>query len=357
MPTLVYKLDHDEERHVEVGSEPLTVGCRSGCDVCVPNSNLSHLHARLEWLGDRLLLIDLGSEAGTRVNGVRVSCEEVHVGDRLTLGSLEMTVVESPARTLAVSKGGARTALDRKLAEVAHELRNPLNFITNFAQVSAEIVLEIEEELELGLSSDVLAAVRAKLAMLADNSAKIREHGRRADAIIQQILDRARGLASPVVAAELNALVADCVRSMTEAGGAPAGLRVDERYDRSIGPQRMIELEIRRVVINILDNAFHALKQKQRQAGAPAPELMIATRKLEDAVELRVRDNGVGIRVEDQARVFEPLFTTRREGLGLGLALSREVADAHGGELRVESEPGQYAQVVLTLPLGDAAPG
>ncbi len=250
-------------------------------------------------------------------------------------------------------------SLGAMVAAIAHELRNPLNFMTNFAELSTGLVDELSEGLAPhrgALPEAAAAEFEGALADLGDNVKRIREHGRRADAIIQGMLQHARRPSGEREPADLNAVVAEGVRLGRE-GPQHKGLevRVTEEYDRSIPQIDVSALDLGRVFLNVVENALYAMAQKKRALGGPyAPQLVVRTAAQGDQVEVRIRDNGTGIPTEVAARVFEPFFTTKPagQGTGLGLSLSRDiVVEGHQGEMRVESAPGEWTEVVVRLPL------
>jgi signal transduction histidine kinase len=185
--------------------------------------------------------------------------------------------------------------------------------------------------------------------------ARITEHGRRADAIIKGMLQHARRPTGERAQADLNAVVDESVRhARAGAQGGEADAHIVTAYDPAIGLVEMATLDMGRVFLNVVDNALYAMRQKKRERGASyAPELSVRTADRADHVEVRIRDNGMGIPKTIAARMFEPFFTTKPpgEGTGLGLSLSREiVVQGHQGTMRVESEEGEYTEFVITLP-------
>ncbi|WP_437735086.1 ATP-binding protein [Sorangium sp. So ce1335] len=255
--------------------------------------------------------------------------------------------------------------LDAKLASlsgvvagIAHEIRNPLNFMNNFAEIAAGVAQELSEELRaqgVRLDAGALAQLEENLAHLRDSMARITEHGRRADAIIKGMLQHARRPSGERAPADLNAVVGESVRlARAGAQGGDLDVRVVEAYDPAIGPLEMARLDMGRVFVNVVANALYAMRQKKLKRGdGYAPELVVRTADRGDHVEVRIRDNGTGIPEKVAARMFEPFFTTKPpgDGTGLGLSLSREiVVQGHQGTMRVESVEGEYAEFVITLP-------
>ncbi|UOQ98583.1 ATP-binding protein [Hymenobacter sp. 5317J-9] len=246
-------------------------------------------------------------------------------------------------------------SLGELTAGIAHEIQNPLNFVNNFAEVSAELVTELEEEREkpdrdLELEADLLADLK-------QNLQKIHQHGGRAASIVRGMLEHSRASSGERVPTDLNALADEYLRL------AYHGLRAKDKsfnatlkpdFDPSLPPVEVISQDLGRVLLNLLTNAFYAVKQRQ-QRGEPgyAPTVSVSTRREGDQVELRVKDNGTGMPESVKAKIFQPFFTTKPtgEGTGLGLSLSYDiVTQGHGGTLAVESREGEGTEFIISLP-------
>ncbi|NBD09299.1 FHA domain-containing protein [Corallococcus silvisoli] len=255
--------------------------------------------------------------------------------------------------------------MDAKLASLAamvggmaHELRNPLNFISNFAGLSVGLTEDLAGVLEPQRGQLTPASARdvdEALACLRTNVQKIYEHGRRADALIQGMLQHARRAPGPREEVDLNTLVAESV-ALGQGGmrGEPLPVRLDAEYAPDVGRLELIRAEVGRVIINIVDNALYAMRQKrQAQGAAYVPVLKVRTLARLDQVEVRLRDNGPGIPTESAGRIFDPFFTTKPpgQGTGLGLSLSHDIiVQGHQGTFRMESVPGEFTEFVITLP-------
>ncbi len=249
-------------------------------------------------------------------------------------------------------------SLSGLVAGIAHELRNPLNFINNFADVSAELVDDLEARVRnerLHLPAGLLTDVDGMLGTLRDNMRQIVENGSRADAVIHGMLQHAHQPSGKREGVDLNALVAQSViLGRDGARSEPLPLRLEADYDPAIGLVEMMGPEMGRVFINLVDNAIYAMRQKKQQRGADyTPVLRVRTVNRGEYAEVRIRDNGPGIPSELAARIFDPFFTTKPpgEGTGLGLSLSHEiVVRGHQGTLRMESTPGEFCEFLITLP-------
>ncbi len=243
-------------------------------------------------------------------------------------------------------------------AGIAHELRNPLNFITNFAQLAAEQAADLRARLAAGPPG--AAEVRELLDDLEQGTAKIREHGERANAIISGMLLHARGHSGERVPTDLNALVAEYVNLAyhgLRSRDATVNVVLETDYDPRLGPVAVVPQELGRVFLNLIQNACYAVLERQEREGPEfVPTVCVATRAAGGAAEVRFRDNGTGIAPAVRAKLFTPFFTTKPAGAGTGLGLSISydiVVRLHGGGIRVESEEGRFTEFVITLPARD----
>lgn len=264
---------------------------------------------------------------------------------------------EAVARTRLIMEAKL-ASLGALVAGIAHELRNPLNFVTNFGEIASEVAAELRERLRPRrepLPSEELADLEQELERLQDTTARIAHHGRRADAIIESMRQHARERPGERAATDLNAVIAESVRlALRRAPPGGREVRVEEHYDPAVGAVEVAALDMGRVFMGLADNALQAMRRKERAGDAGyTPELRVRTLDRGDAVEVRVRDNGEGIPEEHLNRVFEPFFTTLPpgQGAGLGLSLSHDiVVMGHHGSIRLESAPGEHTEVVITLP-------
>jgi signal transduction histidine kinase len=245
-------------------------------------------------------------------------------------------------------------------AGIAHEIRNPLNFVLNFAQLAEEAAREQARKIDdAGTpSAELLGELRELAEELSDDIAKIREHGSRADGIIASMLAHSRGQVGERRPTDLNALVRDYVNL------AFHGMRAQDNtfqvsivgdYDPNVGMVDVVPQDLSRVFLNVGSNACYAVRKKSHQGiEGYQPEIRVTTRSLgDDEVEVRIRDNGVGIPKATRDHIFDPFFTTKAagEGTGLGLSISYEiVVQEHEGEIAVDSQEGEYTEFVITVP-------
>ncbi len=252
-------------------------------------------------------------------------------------------------------------SLGQLTAGIAHEIKNPLNFVNNFAKLSNELLEDLTAEVDRvkdAVDEDAREEIVAIVGDLTLNLTRIGEHGRRADSIVRGMLDHSRKESGEAQEVDVNKLVSDFVDL------AYHGLRgqdtsfnsaIDKVLDADIGMIEASAQDLSRVILNIANNAFQATHAyKQKQGDTYAPSLTATTKSLgADGVEIRIQDNGPGMPDEVKAKIFEPFFTTKPtgEGTGLGLSMTYDVvAQMHGGSLEVETAPGEGACFIITLP-------
>jgi signal transduction histidine kinase len=254
-------------------------------------------------------------------------------------------------------------SLGELTAGIAHEIKNPLNFVNNFAGLSAELLDELRE-----LATPSIAALDEKkrseidetLAMLTSNLGKIAEHGRRADSIVRGMLEHSRGGSGERRSTDLNHLVEEALNLAYHGARAQDqsfNITLERALDPGLMPIEVVPQDITRVFLNLCSNGFYAARKRQRERGEAnfQPTLTVTTRDLGSMVEVRVRDNGTGIPPEIKDKLFQPFFTTKPtgEGTGLGLSISYDiVAQQHGGTIAVDSAPGEFTEFTVRLPRG-----
>ena len=254
-------------------------------------------------------------------------------------------------------------SLGQLTAGVAHEIKNPLNFVRNFAELSSELVDEIGEILEESeqKDSDLAEEITEILADLKVNLGKVGEHCGRADGIVHSMLEHSRATPGDWRETDLNAMLKQYMELAYHAMRAEnqdfnAALAVD--LDEKVGMVEVVPQDLSRAFLNILTNALQAMEEKQEKAGEGyQPELRIGSRRLGDGVEFSIRDNGPGIPDDLRERMFEPFVTTKDtgKGTGLGLSLTVDIITRHGGAIEVDSEVGAYTEMRIRLPLQPAA--
>jgi two-component system, NtrC family, sensor kinase len=286
--------------------------------------------------------------------------------------------VEARTRELAKSLEDLRATQDRlvqtqKLASlgqltagIAHEIKNPLNFVNNFSGVSTELIDELQDALK-GLPIDQKA--RAEIGELTDtlrgNLDKVVQHGKRADAIVKNMLLHSREGSGEHRPVDINAIVEESLNLAYHGARAEKqgfNITLERSLDPTAGEVDVFPQDITRVLLNLIANGFYAATKRKTQAGSDGyePTLSAATRSLGDQVEIRIRDNGTGIPPEVKEKMFNPFFTTKPagEGTGLGLSISHDIiVKQHGGSIDVDTKPGAYTEFRIVLPRRSATVG
>jgi signal transduction histidine kinase len=244
-------------------------------------------------------------------------------------------------------------------AGIAHEIKNPLNFITNFSEISVDMLDEAREILvTCGKSlppadADYLDGLIADLNV---NLRKIQEHGKRADSIVRGMLAHSRGSAGQFQPTDLNALIAEATNLAYHGLRAqdPAfNIGLENSYDAALPPLSVVPQDLSRAILNIVNNGCYAAHQRTLKTPGFRPVLRCATARVPNGVEIRIRDNGTGIPEDALPKIFNPFFTTKPTGSGTGLGLSlcyQIVVEQHKGTLRVETKEGEFTEFILTLP-------
>jgi two-component system NtrC family sensor kinase len=252
-------------------------------------------------------------------------------------------------------------ALGQLTAGIAHEIKNPLNFVNNFAELSGELLDELKEAAAPAiaeLDEDKRTDIDETIAMLTGNLEKIAEHGRRADNIVKSMLEHSRGVSDERRKVDLNNLIDEALNLAYHGARAQDrsfNIGLEHDYAPMLKPIELVPQEITRVFLNLFGNGFYAAHKRVQQSADASfqPLLTVATRDFDDAVEVRIRDNGIGIPAEIRDKLFQPFFTTKPtgEGTGLGLSISYDiVTQQHGGTIEVESRVGEFTEFTLRLP-------
>ncbi len=268
------------------------------------------------------------------------------------LNELLTNLKETQEKLVTQSKLAALGALT---AGIAHEIKNPLNFVNNFAELSQDLVLELEEE----LTNEPLnkTAVDEILLTLKQNAKKINEHGKRADSIVRSMLQHSRGKAGDRQPTDINAMLEEDINLAyhgMRALDSSFNIKIEKNLDASIGKLEVVPQDVSRVFLNIISNGcYEAFRKKLKSDSSFSPVLRIITRNHPHHVEIRIRDNGNGIPENIRDKMFTPFFTTKPAGMGTGLGLSISyeiIVHAHHGELLFESKEGEYTEFIIKLP-------
>ena len=250
--------------------------------------------------------------------------------------------------------------LGQLTAGIAHEIKNPLNFIKNFSELTLELVEELNGEvakLAKTMGQDEVEYLNGILADMNGNLLKISEHGKRADSIIRGMLLYAHGKSGERVPTDVNAMLAEYVGlgyHGLRASDNTFNIKIEQDHDPSVGMVSIVPQDIGRVFLNLINNACYATHQKKiAQPVNYSPVLKTSTRNLGDQVEIRIRDNGNGIPASLMEKIFNPFFTTKPAGSGTGLGLSISfdiIVNQHHGDIRVETIEGEFAEFIIRLP-------
>jgi GAF domain-containing protein len=284
--------------------------------------------------------------------------------------------VEARTGELARSLEDLRTAQDRlvqteKLASlgqltagIAHEIKNPLNFVNNFSSVSVELIDELREALDgAHLDTKLRAEIAGIADMLQGNLDKVVQHGKRADAIVKNMLLHSRQGSGEHRPVDINGLVDESLNLAYHGARAEKqgfNITLERSFDPAAGEVDVFPQEVTRVLLNLISNGFYAATKRKAEAdgGDYEPTVSATTKNLGNSVEIRIRDNGTGIPPEVKEKMFNPFFTTKPagEGTGLGLSISHDIiVKQHGGAIEVDTQPGEFTEFRIVLPRAGAS--
>jgi signal transduction histidine kinase len=258
-------------------------------------------------------------------------------------------------------------SLGQLTAGIAHEIKNPLNFINNFAVLSHDLTADLRKELLAERDRvDKKRALEIEdiLRDLEQNVAKINEHGKRADSIVRGMLLHSRGKAGERQNTDLNALLAEYTNLAyhgMRAQDNTFNVRIETDFDPTIGSVSIVPQDLSRAFLNIVNNACYAANEKRRTArNGFSPVVRVSARNLEDRVEIRIRDNGNGIPQTIREKIFNPFFTTKPAGVGTGLGLSLSydiITQEHNGSIVVDTKEGEFTEFIVVIPRNPADNG
>ena len=249
-------------------------------------------------------------------------------------------------------------SLGQLTAGIAHEMKNPLNFVNNFSSMSAELIGELQDTLGgISIESEKRAEIHELTDMLRGNLEKIVQHGKRADAIVKSMLLHSGQSSGEHQLTDINALVEESLnRAYYGARAEKQGftIKMERSFDPAAGEVDLFPQEMARALLNLISNGFYAAMKRKAEGGDGAfePALSAATQNFGKTVQIRIRDNGTGIPPEAREKIFIPFFTTKPtgEGTGLGLSMAHDIiVKQHGGSIDVETEPGVFAEFIITL--------
>jgi signal transduction histidine kinase len=287
---------------------------------------------------------------------LQIASEEVQEKNR----ELEKTLEQIKNMQDQIIMQEKMASLGSLTAGIAHEIKNPLNFVINFSELTSDLVDEIKEELEdhkAKFDGENWEYINEILGDLASNAAKINEHGKRSDSIVRNMLDHSRGNAGELRDTEINTFVDEYVKlgyHGMRANDADFNVTIHTDYDPDVGSLEVIPQDLSRVILNIVNNACYAVKEKLESQGKDfEPSLWVETKSRGQGILISIKDNGPGMPKETREKVFTPFFTTKPAGSGTGLGLSMSydiVVQGHKGTFEVESEEGQFTRFLVGLP-------
>jgi signal transduction histidine kinase len=265
---------------------------------------------------------------------------------------VENALMELQATQKQLIQSEKMASLGELTAGIAHEIQNPLNFINNFSEVNKEMIVELKGEIDKGNYNE------AKLIAndIKDNEEKINNHGKRADAIVKGMLQHSRTSTGTKEPTDINKLADEYLRL------AYHGLRAKDKsfnadfkteFDESLGEINIVPQDIGRALLNLFNNAFYAVNERRKMEGEGyKPTISVSIKRINDMVEISVKDNGNGIPQPLIEKIFQPFFTTKPsgQGTGLGLSLAYDIIKAHSGEIKVQTKEGQGSEFLISLP-------
>jgi len=273
--------------------------------------------------------------------------------------ALQKSLEELKAAQAQLIQSEKMASLGELTAGIAHEIQNPLNFVNNFSEINRELIEELISQQSILKSEEI----KELLEDIAANEKKITHHGKRADSIVKGMLQHSRTSSGQKELTDINTLCDEYVRL------AYHGLRAKEKsfnarfetsFDSGVEKIMVVPQDIGRVVLNLVNNAFHAVNEKEKRQksgtgneGAPfEPSVTVSTAKKGDKIQIRVTDNGNGIPASIKDKIFQPFFTTKPtgQGTGLGLSLSYDIIKAHGGDIEVGTKEGEGTEFTIIIP-------
>ena len=299
-----------------------------------------------------------GAEDTWAVNEWKEKNEKLEQAIAKKTADLASTIEELKATQTQLVVQEKLAALGQLAAGIAHEIKNPMNFINNFSELNLEYVEEILEMVEDLEKNDTTTEIEEVLTDISDNLKKIHQHGTRADSIVKSMLLHSRGGSGELEPTDLNELIGEYVNLAfhgMRAGKNPINVKIDYEFDENVGTVPVFPEDFSRVVLNLCKNAFDAMRDKTRlsENGAYLPALTVKSKKEDRKVVVSIEDNGPGMTDEVRKKLFEPFFTTKKgtEGTGLGLSITHDIIKNHKGEISIESNPDAFTRFIIEIPL------
>lgn len=310
---------------------------------------------------------DAKAEEGESIGFKKVSKENQELKDAIKRRTVEL---ENKTRELELSMAELKDAqsqlihaeklasLGQLAAGIAHEIKNPMNFVNNFSELSLEYVTEIQEELEKLEKNDSREAIASLLQDVEENLKKIHQHGTRADGILKSMLLHSRGGNGIMEPTNVNELIKEYVNLAfhgMRAGKSAINVKIDYQLDANPGVAEINPEDFSRVILNLCNNAFDAMRSKllKEKTANYLPVLKLITKVAHDTLFIGIEDNGPGVPDTIKNKLFEPFFTTKKgtEGTGLGLSITHDIIKTHGGKIQIASQENEYTRFEISIPL------
>jgi len=276
-------------------------------------------------------------------------------------GQLKESLEELKATQTQLIQSAKMASLGELTTGIAHEIQNPLNFVNNFSEVNAELIDELEEEANKGNIDEIKSLAKD----IKENEQKIIHHGKRADAIVKGMLQHSRTSTGTKEPTDINALADEYLRlsyhgmrakDPRDSANKTFNAEIKTDFNSAIGKINIVPQDIGRVMLNLYNNAFYAVQEKEKQNGAGyKPTVSVSTKKINNRVVVSVKDNGNGIPQNIIDKIFQPFFTTKPtgQGTGLGLSLAYDIIKAHGGQIKINTAEGEGTEFVIHLPINN----
>jgi signal transduction histidine kinase len=288
-------------------------------------------------------------------NFVAIAFDNASAYEKINLANSELKAAQAQ-----LVQSEKMASLGQLTAGIAHEIKNPLNFVNNYSELTIDLTAEAVEEIDK-LSGIIDSQdgdyIKGILSDIGSNAKKINDHGKRADSIIRGMLLHSRGKSGEMQPTNLNALLAEYVTlgyHGSRAADNTFNIKIESDYDPSVALVRVVPQDISRVFLNLINNACYSTAQKKAEMkDSYFPVLKVTTQRTPEKIIIRIWDNGKGIPPAVLNRVFNPFFTTKPAGSGTGLGLSISydiIVQEHRGEISVDSKEGEFAEFVITLP-------
>jgi GAF domain-containing protein len=304
---------------------------------------------------DMRLLSTIAANVGVAINNA-----EAYRQLNVTVERLNATLRDLKSMQQQLVTQEKLASLGQLTAGIAHEIKNPLNFVNNFAEVSMDLVAELKENINNvrdKIPGDKVDDILELMKDLEENSQRINQHGKRADSIVRSMLQHSRGKAGDRQDSDINAMLEEDLNLAyhgMRARDTSFNITIEKDFDENLQKISVVPQDISRVFLNIINNGFYeANKKKKNLNGEFSPLLKVSTKDFKDRIEVHIQDNGNGIPLEVRDKLFNPFFTTKPtgEGTGLGLSLSHDiVVKQHEGEIRFETESGKFTEFIISLP-------